>query len=272
MKNTSKITACLPIPKAARESIEWGVITFPLPEFNETIACQEKEIIKNITETKHREEGVYGNPTVLLEKSRCNKKPNSQFISISKKNGKEYIKCIYNKEININRQVKERKWDCRETDHTAQKWDTVWSMSILQKFQYIGNISWCFRWTGKQNVTKNIDSLLLQNGAGRDIIKNVPWWDCTTILDCDSNPEEIPILPVKIALKACCACRGFVTKGNHSNFSDNHCKHSTVHSMGHFIWAASDGTWTTHLAMNGPVKEITMGLPTLCPIWKKITI
>lgn len=49
MQNTSRITACLPIPKAAGEPIEWGIITIPFPEGNETVKCQEKEIIKNDT-------------------------------------------------------------------------------------------------------------------------------------------------------------------------------------------------------------------------------
>ncbi|TRZ06748.1 hypothetical protein HGM15179_020354 [Zosterops borbonicus] len=35
-----------------------------------------------------------------------------------------------------------------------------------------------------------------------------------------------------------------------------------------FEWATSDGTWMTHLPVDGEVKEITMGLLTLCPIWK----
>jgi len=47
------------------------------------------------------------------------------------------------------------------------------------------------------------------------------------------------------------------------------CKSSTIRSMGHFVWAASDGTWTTHLSLDGPVKEITLGLLTLCPLWRK---
>ena len=59
--------------------------------------------------------------------------------------------------------------------------------------------------------------------------------------------------------------------GKTINIPDNHigCKYSTMHNMGHFVWAASDGTWATHLSMEGPVKGITLGLPTLCPIWKK---
>ena len=31
----------------------------------------------------------------------------------------------------------------------------------------------------------------------------------------------------------------------------------------------SDGTWSTHLPVDGKVKQITLGMPTSCPIWKK---
>lgn len=48
------------------------------------------------------------------------------------------------------------------------------------------------------------------------------------------------------------------------------CTRITVRGPGQFVWAASDGTWTTHLPVDGKVKEITLGLPTLCPIWKKL--
>lgn len=31
----------------------------------------------------------------------------------------------------------------------------------------------------------------------------------------------------------------------------------------------SDGTWTSPLPLDGKVKQITLGMPTLCPIGKK---
>ncbi|XP_056217422.1 uncharacterized protein LOC130159631 [Falco biarmicus] len=47
------------------------------------------------------------------------------------------------------------------------------------------------------------------------------------------------------------------------------CRKSSIRSPGHLVWALSDGTWTTHLPLDGKVKQITLGMPTLCPIWKK---
>lgn len=31
----------------------------------------------------------------------------------------------------------------------------------------------------------------------------------------------------------------------------------------------SDGTWTTHLPLDGKVRQITLGMSTLCPVWKR---
>lgn len=47
------------------------------------------------------------------------------------------------------------------------------------------------------------------------------------------------------------------------------CSRATVRSLGHLVWATSDGTWTTPLPLDGKVKQITSGMPTLCPIGKK---
>nr|XP_013806805.1 PREDICTED: uncharacterized protein LOC106491697 [Apteryx mantelli mantelli] len=44
---------------------------------------------------------------------------------------------------------------------------------------------------------------------------------------------------------------------------------TTIRSTGNLVWVTSDGQWTTHLPLDGLVTEITLGLPTLCPIWKK---
>lgn len=53
MKGTDRITACMPIPKAAGDPLEWGIITSPLPqvEGNKTIQCKEVKIIEKINVT-----------------------------------------------------------------------------------------------------------------------------------------------------------------------------------------------------------------------------
>ncbi|XP_062475501.1 uncharacterized protein LOC134164094 [Pezoporus occidentalis] len=263
MKNMSRITACLPIPKAAGEPIEWEIITFPLPETNKTVACQEKETIKNVTVTEYQKEGVLG---ASITESLCKEKLNTQFTTYEEGIGK----CIYDKEIKIIQQIREKTWECQEKNNSQETWDTIWSVGILQKFQYGGETPWCLRWTRKQSLTEDMSSYR----ASRNRTESVPWWNCTKVLDCDTDPETITMPPVRTALMAGCACRGLKVGGEiikapiRTPYLVN-CRYSTVHSMGHLVWATSDGTWTTHLSMEGPVREITLGLPTLCPIWKK---
>ncbi|XP_053935940.1 uncharacterized protein LOC128853667 [Cuculus canorus] len=162
----------------------------------------------------------------------------------------------------------ETQWECQERQKQLE-WETIWSTNILQKFHYGGNTSWCIKWEGKQDATIPTETLLANNGVSREVIQNVPWWNCSEIWDCDSNPDEITIPPVRVALKAGCACRGYKSGGQMIPYHKPDCKYSTIKSMGNFVWANSDGTWTTHLPVTGKVKEITLGLPTLCPIWKR---
>ena len=85
--------------------------------------------------------------------------------------------------------------------------------------------------------------------------------------------QDIP--PLAAALKYGCLCRGLK---NDLPLTETYtpkrgtmlsCKKSTIRSPGHLVWAMSDGTWTTDLPLDGKVRQITLGMPTLCPIWKK---
>ncbi|XP_030334304.1 uncharacterized protein LOC115604890 [Strigops habroptila] len=262
MQNTSRITACLPIPKAAGEPIEWGIITIPLPEEDKTVKCQEIEVIKNVTKTEYDRKGLMG----PILKSWCEQQLNFQFTQ----KGPGVGECIYDEKIEVKTQTKEITWNCQTKDNLEQNWDTIWSLSIVQKFRYGGNTSWCLRWSGKYNIAGNTNLLSLDR-VSLDTVKNVPWWNCTRIMDCDTDPEKIAMPPIRIALKVGCACRGFKVGGKpiQAPADGINCRHLMIHSMGHLVWALSDGTWTTHLPITGPVREITLGLPTLCPIWKR---
>lgn len=202
--------------------------------------------------------------------SQCRQKPDyDTWIPIAP-GIKSLGRCFYAKkrEELVPKQIME--WECQKENLTKQNWDSIWSMSILQKFQYGGNASWCFRWTGTQSVG-TFPEELARDRVSLNITENVSWWSCTKSFDCDTDPEEITILPVKIALKAGCACRGLKVNRQVVQVPAHgiDCKYSTVHSMGNLVWAASDGSWTTHSPVDGGVKEITLGIPTLCPIWKK---
>ncbi|XP_040977460.1 uncharacterized protein LOC121232958 [Aquila chrysaetos chrysaetos] len=104
----------------------------------------------------------------------------------------------------------------------------------------------------------------------------VSWWKSEKIYNCSTKDMAIQrIPPLAAAVKYGCLCRGlkndlqltetFKPKRG-TIFS---CRKTTIQSPGHLVWAMSDGTWTTHLPLDGKVKQITLGMPTLCPIWKK---
>ncbi|XP_059347666.1 uncharacterized protein LOC132086202 [Ammospiza nelsoni] len=218
MQNTSRITACLPIPKAAGDPVNWGIITSKLPEIqkNKTITCKLVPESRQVTETS------------LV-------------------------------------------WQCEAKDRKDQiaPWDSAWSVSILQRFQYMANTPWCIKWEGPENETD--PAITNTDTSSRTRADKVSWWACNKTYDCTSDDEEIEQMPpLAIALQIGCACRGIKHKQGRVNYKVIiGCTRMTIRGPGQFVWAASDGTWTTYLPVDGKVKEITLGLPTLCPIWKK---
>lgn len=150
-----------------------------------------------------------------------------------------------------------------------EPWDSVWSMSILQKFQYMANTPWCIKWEGPEKET---DPGIMDTATSNRIkAEKVIWWACNKTYDCTSDDIEIKQKPpMAAALQIGCACRGIEHKQGKMDYKIIvRCRKSTMQSLGQFVWATSDGTWTTHLPVDSKVKEITLGLPTLCPIWKK---
>lgn len=47
------------------------------------------------------------------------------------------------------------------------------------------------------------------------------------------------------------------------------CEWEIVLPIGHAVWVGSNGTWSTQLSLKGPRKRITLGMLTLCPLWRK---
>lgn len=96
----------------------------------------------------------------------------------------------------------------------------------------------------------------------------VSWCACNKTYDYTSDDAEIKKMPpLAIALQIGCACGGIKHKQSKMNYKIVvGCTTSTIRSPGQFVWGTSDGTWTTHLLVDEKVKEITLGLPTLCPI------
>jgi len=169
------------------------------------------------------------------------------------------------------------KWECRKSNQTKQEitlWDSVWSMAITSQFQYMASAPWCFTWDGM--IFAAFPSVGDKGSTSREKEILVPWWNCTKIYNCSTVSKAIQsVPPLAAALKYGCQCRGLK---NDLQLTDTYkpkrgtffsCRKSTIQSPGHLVWVMSDGTWSTHLPYHRKVKQITLGIPTLCPIWKK---
>ncbi|XP_053911768.1 uncharacterized protein LOC128850785 isoform X6 [Cuculus canorus] len=203
MQNTSRITACLPLPKTAGEPIKWGIMTFPFPKNvgNNTVCKQEMRVLQ-----VKQKQYIKQQWKLPGRREDCYKLLNHQFVqSNSMFSFGDVGWCTYDVVKEIIAPQERKEWVCREKDEVNTKWDSVWSTSILQKFQYGGDTPWCFRWTGKQSVTNDL-ALLATNKVSRDIIESVSWWNCSKTFDCDTDPKQITIPPVRIALITGCSC------------------------------------------------------------------
>lgn len=275
MQNTSRITACLSIPKAAGDPISWGIIMSKLPEIqeNKIIACKQIPESRQVVKETWK---VIGESVRPLKKSDCisNNGRIGQIIEWWVED-----QSIANWECFLPRNKKVREnvteisllWKCYEKDKTSQKepWDSAWSMSILQKFQYMASTPWCIKWEGPE---KDTDPAVADTAtSSRTKADKVSWWACNKTYDCTSDDLEIKQMPpLTVALQIGCACRGIKHKQGKVNYKVIvGCRKSAIRSPGQFVWAASDGTWTTHLPVDGKVREFTLGLPTSRPIWKR---
>nr|XP_021152045.1 uncharacterized protein LOC110363534 [Columba livia] len=186
----------------------------------------------------------------------CLKLPKARYITIGQFHNVGW--CFYDKWTTkiVNQKVEQTYWECKDQDNKniTELWNNMWTLSIVQQYQYSEAIPWCIRWS---DVTEGM---------------TVPWWNCSRVITCQTDIKEIPLSSVKVAVITGCICRKQLDSqaafkiGIEKDKTD--CK-GVIGSMEHLVWALSDGTWTTHLPMRGPIREITLGLPTLCPIWKR---
>ncbi|TRZ18414.1 hypothetical protein HGM15179_008655 [Zosterops borbonicus] len=260
---------------AAGDPISWGIITSNLPDIkgNKTVKCKQvpesrivlKEYWK-ITERAYMK---------TLRKKDC-KLSHGQVGKLVEWWVKDEDLAKWECWLPHYQKVKDNAtettvvWRCEEKEWKGlEPWDSAWSVSILQKFQYMAGTPWCIKWKGPENDTD--PAVTNTETSSRRETNKVDWWACDKIYDCTSDDLEIKQWsPLAIALRIGCGCRGIRHKqGKIDSKIVVGCSRSTIRSPGQFVWATSDGRWMTHLPVDGEVKEITMGLPTLCPIWKR---
>ncbi|RMB94895.1 hypothetical protein DUI87_28701 [Hirundo rustica rustica] len=270
VQNVSRITACLPLPKAAGEPIPWGIVPvgqLPNATVNVTWNCK--------VETK--EKGEWVTVCAILSSSRVSKEQCEQMPGYYAWDHPQIPRrCLVIPEKTTypcqvsrvwkNRYEKEEVCQNDTKITTMEEWKSIWGPSLLETYSYLGKVNWCIEWKGKreQDYGKKSSQKDKFHQKGRA----VGLWNCSQVLTCDTK-NQIGIEPVKILLQWGCECRGYnhSLKGKIRGRWD--CKTTTVRSPGNLVWVTGHGHWTTHMPVDGPVTQITLGVPTLCPFWKE---
>lgn len=94
-------------------------------------------------------EGYY-REKVIAYYSQREKKRNYQFTNLNTMS-RRLGWCEYDEQRTKSRE--KVKWECEEVSESGELegWDSAWTMSILQRYQYGGNTPWCTQWAGKTN-------------------------------------------------------------------------------------------------------------------------
>ncbi|KAL9871155.1 uncharacterized protein GJ701_016870 [Geothlypis trichas] len=268
MQNVTKITACLPLPQAAGEPIPWGIIPVTkMPESfkNVSWSCQlvpkPVEVWKDLCMTVR-----------VMTKEECEKKPT--YYGWIQNTGKCLIATPIDEPCNtvrIKTKSQRNEMSCQNVTQnfdTWKSWKTLWGPSVLEHYSYLGKVQWCIQWSGVKNQSHY--RAITMSTSSREFRPQKEDWNCTEVFTCDTPEDRIGLVPVKMALKWGCECRGYdhtVTQESMNGPID--CRYTAVHSPGNLVWVLGHGQWTTHLPLDGSVTQITLGVPTLCPYWKQ---
>ncbi|XP_050196620.1 uncharacterized protein LOC126653140 isoform X1 [Myiozetetes cayanensis] len=275
VQNVSKITACLPMPQSAGDPIPWGVI--PVPEVpkmfrNTTWNCKfvtttstDLTLACLLTKVKTKNQckempGFWqwlNNPIGDQIKGNCVVSPSAVILNTPCKAVK----------VPILREKREQVCQNITSSTTMTEWQTIWGPSLLEVYSYIGQVQWCIHWVGTTN--QDYSFLHPKHKQWREIVSPTGLWNCTRIYTCDTPNNDISLVPVRMLLQLGCECRGYNhSMTGHNNLRSLDCLTTTVASPGNLVWVMGHGQWTTHMPVDGPATQITLGVPTLCPYWK----
>ncbi|XP_050839626.1 uncharacterized protein LOC127060434 [Serinus canaria] len=275
VQNVSQITACLPLPQAAGEPIQWGVVPVPMPptiQENITVMCQVENVEKEVVEIKEGYSPLWKYSSIwdCREKGgRYEPKP-GLYGGLG-----NYGWCFEKQEQQIKKKQLSREIRCQNMTQEQPLWDhweAIWGPSLLEHYSYIGPVDWCVQWTGSKNQSHAEVSEI--NTSTREKVIAKENWNCTEVYTCDTPGDQISLVPVRVLLKWGCECRKYnhtipgkpLMNGFYGRVS---CRTTTLRSPGNLVWVMGHGQWTTHLPLDGPVTQVTLGVPTLCPLWKQ---
>lgn len=196
MQNTSRITACLPIPKAAGDPVNWGIIISKLPEIqkNKTITCKQVPESRQVIKETWEKIGTWMRP---MGQKDCILSDGILGTPMGESEGITQWQCYLPHYKKIIENVTETTlvWKCEAKDQKDQiePWDSAWSVSIFQRFQYMANTPWCIKWEGSENETD--PAVTYTATSSRTRADTVSWWACNKTYDCTSDDAEIKQMP-----------------------------------------------------------------------------
>ncbi|KAM7020577.1 uncharacterized protein M8220_017630, partial [Acridotheres tristis] len=269
MQNVTAITACLPLPKAAGDPIPWGII--PLGEMPPEIVNGTRKCNKELRNRTRIVEEVYtygGRWSTPKQRSECLKLSNPVFTKIGQH--KNIGWCAFEVNQKRSRPVVDYYYEivCQEGKEEWEQWKSIWGPSLLEPYSYIGPIHWCIEWIGSRK--QEHPGVLGAETVPHNKLAQASGWNCSKVITCDTPESQIGLIPVRVLLKWGCECQ----KYNHTITGElkgawKDCQSTTVRSPGNSVWVMGHGQWTTHLPIGGPITQITLGIPTLCPFWKQ---
>lgn len=158
----------------------------------------------------------------------------------------------------------------------------IWEDIQSGEWDHIEQVKWCLIFEGTEGKPEDPLQVSIEYGniesdkitANRKNNK----WNCTKVYNCSTKDAEVQrIYPVAKLLRLGCACRNLTTYlndtwsylTNNDTWTSIDCLKNRVESLGQTVWVSSSGEWHTHAPLTGPIREWTLGMLTLCPLWRK---
>ncbi|XP_064355834.1 uncharacterized protein LOC135324159 [Dromaius novaehollandiae] len=267
--NESSITACLPMPKSVEDPLPMGIL--PTDIAGSLLRLWNTrgilEIVNPYSPDRRRVPVKFDQPF--------------NFSTINRTN------CTYyERGLNVTFTCNMIPWGTTD----LQPWGRA--TNVLQYNQPI-NTTWCIQWNRGQDCPKREKPKSNCAWFGLDYRGFTPFepglsfapvsnksalWSCQNVINC-SNWKQYGWVeyywPVYITLKMGCLCRNhsIAYKSVSENFAPpNDCHVASGDAPAGLIWACSDGNMYTSLWAGLPDLQCTLGLPTLCPVWKRTPI
>ncbi|XP_063036784.1 uncharacterized protein LOC134432209 [Melospiza melodia melodia] len=152
MQNVTKITACLPLPQAAGEPIPRGIILVTkMPETCKNVSWSCQSVPKPVDVWRD-----LCMTTQAMTREECEKKSNHYgWIQNTRRC---LIATPIDEPCNTVRRIRtksqQNEMSCQNVTQNFDNWNswkTLWGPSVLEHYNYLGEVQWCIQWSGVKN-------------------------------------------------------------------------------------------------------------------------